>query len=134
MINQQKTLQSQLSAKQKLLIETENDEKKYQQLLDIARAEFEAIQNVLAGGGNETQVGGVSEGQTIAALIEGSSCNSNGTHLHFSVTQNGETKNPFSYLRSIDHETVPDRTVEVETVTHLVRAEIGLGQLMARLI
>lgn len=104
MINQQKNLLNQQSAKQKLLVETENDEKKYQQLLDVARAEFEAIQNVLAGGGNETEVGDVSEGQYIAAIIEGSSCNSNGSHLHFSVVEDGNSKNPFSYLQNVDHE------------------------------
>ena len=42
--------------------------------------------------------GHVSEGQKIATMLQGRTCNSSGTHLHFMVSQNSDTHNPFSYL------------------------------------
>lgn len=104
MIGQKQRLSDQQAAKKKILIETENDERKYQELLARARAEFEAIQNVLAGGGDETEVGDINEGDVIASIIQGTSCNSNGSHLHFSVKEGDSTKNPFEFLKSVDHE------------------------------
>lgn len=102
---QQKELDSQKSAKANLLTVTKNDEKKYQQLLAAARAELEAIQAIVAGRGVETKAGHVSEGQRIASVIQGPSCNSNGGHLHFIVSESGQTKNPFGYLKSgVDYE------------------------------
>lgn len=103
LVAQKSTLSQQKATKAKLLEQTNNDEKKYQQLLAVARAEFEAIQNVLAGGGNETEVGDVSEGQQIATIIPTSSCNSDGPHLHFTITKGDSIENPFSYLKSTDH-------------------------------
>ncbi len=89
--------------KEDLLKATQNDERKYQQLLARARAEYEAILGIVAGKGTETEVGKVSEGQRVATMITGASCNSSGTHLHFMITKNGNTENPFSYLKDIDH-------------------------------
>lgn len=102
---QREVLGAQKTAKANLLVLTRNDEKRYQELLAIARAEFEAIQAIIAGKGEEVEVGGVSEGQTIATVIGGPSCNSSGPHLHFIVSENGSTHNPFNYLNSgIDYE------------------------------
>jgi peptidoglycan hydrolase CwlO-like protein len=92
-------LGAQKSAKANLLEQTRNDEKKYQSLLASARSEFEAIQAIIAGKGSEEEVGKVSQGQRIASVIQGASCNSSGEHLHFIVGQKGNTQNPFSYLR-----------------------------------
>ncbi len=103
---QKKNLDNQKAAKAYFLAATKNDEKKYQQLLAQARAEYEAIQAIIAGRGTETEVGNVNEGQKIATIIQGASCNSGGTHLHFIVRkQNNSTENPFNYLRGgIDFE------------------------------
>lgn len=113
-LERQKTiLDSQKKAKAELLSLTKNDERRYQELLAAARAEFEAIQAVIAGKGDETQVGSVSEGQRIASIIgwgswragtDSRSCNSSGAHLHFIISQNGNTQNPFNYLGGIDYE------------------------------
>ncbi len=89
--------------RQDLLNVTKNDEQKYQQLLAQARAEHQAILGIVAGKGTETEVGKVSEGQRVATMITGASCNSSGTHLHFMVTKNGNTENPFNYLKGIEH-------------------------------
>jgi len=91
-------LAQQKADKERLLEITKNNEKRFQALLAQARAELIAIRGILAGQGKEVEVGGVSEGQKIATLIEGDSCNSSGTHLHFMVSQNSDTHNPFSYL------------------------------------
>jgi peptidoglycan hydrolase CwlO-like protein len=101
---QQTVLGAQKSAKAFLLEQTRNDEKKYQELLSQARAEYEAIQAIIAGKGDETEVGKVNQGQRIASIIQGPSCNSSGAHLHFIISQNGNTQNPFSYLKGIDFE------------------------------
>lgn len=89
--------------KKRLLDETKGQEQNYQRLLANARAEYEAIQNITAGKGIESEVRTVSQGERIASVISGPSCNSGGTHLHFIVSQNGSTHNPFSYLKPIDH-------------------------------
>jgi peptidoglycan hydrolase CwlO-like protein len=103
--SQRLVLGTQKSAKANLLEQTKNDEKKFQQLLASARAEFEAIQAILAGRGDEEEVGKVSQGEKIASVITGPSCNSSGEHLHFVIGQGGNTQNPFNYLRSgIDFE------------------------------
>jgi peptidoglycan hydrolase CwlO-like protein len=97
---QKVSLSSQKNAKASLLQQTKNDEKRYQSLLAAARSELEAIQAIIAGKGVETQVRHVSEGERVASIINGASCNSSGTHLHFIVAQNRIVQNPFSYLRS----------------------------------
>jgi len=97
---QKASLSSQMNAKAKLLEQTKNDEKKYQSLIAAAKSELEAIQAIIAGKGVEEMVGHVSEGEKIASLIEGASCNSSGTHLHFIVADSQVAQNPFSFLRS----------------------------------
>lgn len=96
---QNNILNSQKAAKANLLQITRNDEKRYQQLLSAARAEFEAIQAIIAGQGEETEVGKVSQGEKIASIIDGPSCNSSGSHVHFIVRQGSSTNSPFSYLK-----------------------------------
>ena len=55
--NQKAVLGVQKAAKASLLEQTKNDENKYQQLLLAAKAEFEAIQAIIAGKGDEEEVG-----------------------------------------------------------------------------
>lgn len=95
---QRQNLASQKNAKAYLLEVTKNDEKKYQNLLSAARAEFEAIQAILAGKGTEEEVGKVGEGEKIASIIQGSSCNSSGSHLHFMMREGTTALNPFAHL------------------------------------
>jgi len=94
------TKANQKAAKDNLLKLTKNDEKRYQSLLAAARSELEAIQAIIAGKGQETQIGSVGQGQRIASIIQGASCNSSGQHLHFIVSQGGAVQNPFNYLKS----------------------------------
>lgn len=98
--SQKIVLAQQKADKENLLKITQNNEKRFQTLLAQARAELVAIRGILAGAGREIESGHVSEGQKIASLISGSSCNSSGTHLHFMVSQNSDTHNPFSYLNN----------------------------------
>jgi len=93
------TLDQQKKAKELLLKENQNSERRYQQLINQAIAEQIAIKGILAGQGSCSEVTDVSEGQRIASLIQGSSCNSSGTHLHFMVVQDNNTQNPFNYLK-----------------------------------
>ncbi|HZJ18618.1 MAG TPA: hypothetical protein VFD45_03315 [Patescibacteria group bacterium] len=90
--------------KQRLLEDTKGSEVNYQRLLAQARAEYEAIQGIVSGLGQEVESGPVGEGQAIANVISAPSCNSGGAHLHFIVTQNGSNQNPFNYLSSIASE------------------------------
>lgn len=101
--NQNATLLQQKRAKTDLLEQTKNNEQVYQQLLNNARQEYQAILGILAGKGVETEVGHVNEGQQIASIIQGPSCNSSNSHLHFMVSEDGNAKNPFSYLKNIDN-------------------------------
>jgi len=101
---QNNVLGVQKSAKADLLAVTKNDEKKYQSLLAQARAEYEAIVAITAGKGIEEEVGHVNQGDRIASVIQGSSCNSSGSHLHFIVSDDNTTFNPFSYLKPVGHE------------------------------
>lgn len=97
---QKASLDSQKLAKANLLSQTKNDEKRYQQLLAAARSEFEAIQAIISGRGDEERVGPVAQGSRIASIIQGPSCNSSGQHLHFIVKDGANVQNPFSYLKS----------------------------------
>ncbi|KKQ25214.1 MAG: hypothetical protein US62_C0004G0014 [Candidatus Woesebacteria bacterium GW2011_GWA1_37_8] len=102
---QRANLASQKNAKASLLTQTKNDEKKYQQLLASAKSEFEAIQAIISGRGEEEKVGPVSAGARIASIIDGPSCNSSGRHTHFIVKDGANVQNPFSYLKpGIDFE------------------------------
>ena len=102
--DQKKVLENDKKAKNKLLAETQNNEAKYRSLLNQTRAELDAIEAVIAGNGQETRVGDVKSGDKIASVIEGESCNSSGTHLHFMVKINNLVQNPFSYLKPIAHQ------------------------------
>ena len=114
LLGQKKDLDSQQAEKQKILVITLNDERKFQSLLSQAKAELIAIESIIAGKGDETEVKDVSAGEVIAKVISGPSCNSGGEHLHFIVSKiitdpapgqpNGSPQNPFSYLKSIDYE------------------------------
>lgn len=105
-LNTQKAeLDIQKRGKANLLAVTKNDEARYQQLLEQARAEYEAIQAIIAGSGDEEEAGRVNVGDRIATVIQGASCNSSGAHLHFIVSQGGNSLNPFSYLKpGMEHE------------------------------
>lgn len=99
---QQTDLSSQQRSKNDLLVQTKNDEARYQSLLSQARSELEAINAIIAGNGNEKEVRDVSQGEVIASVINQPSCNSSGAHLHFIISDNSLTKNPFDYLKPID--------------------------------
>lgn len=102
---QKKELDRQKVAKAYLLQVTRSDERRYQQLLAQVRAEFEAIQAIIAGRGDETEAGTVNEGQRIASIIQGASCSSSGSHIHFIVSQGGNTQSPFGHLSGgVDYE------------------------------
>ena len=103
LISQKTTQDKQKKEKQFLLQTTNNDQKRYQELLDKATAELIAIQAIIAGYGNETEVREVNEGEKIAAIMtEGPNllaC-STGAHLHYEVDKDGVPQNPFSLLQS----------------------------------
>lgn len=101
---QQRDLLAQQNSKRRLLEETRNSEKVFQAKLAQAQAEYEAIQSILAGKGTETEVGEVKEGDKIATVIQGASCNSSNSHVHFIVSKDGVAQNPFSFLGGIDHQ------------------------------
>src|SRR5690606_17814828 len=86
--------------KQQLLELTRNDERKFQRELSQKMAELEAIQSIIAGKGNETEVGKVKVGETIAKVIPGPSTCSSGAHLHLEVVVNKTHRNPADYLSS----------------------------------
>lgn len=85
--------------KANLLAVTRNDERRYQQLLESARAELA----VVLGQGKETYLRDVSEGETIGRVIPSASGCSSGQHLHFEVHQGGSIKNPDQFLKPISY-------------------------------
>ena len=96
LIVQKNDLNSQTREKQILLGETQNDERKYQELLNQALAEFGAIQNAFASG---VKVGPVKKGDPIAILGNtGYPYCSTGPHLHFEVRINNNWVNTENYL------------------------------------
>lgn len=100
--SQKKLLAQQKTDKENLLASTQNNELRYQQLLAASQAEIEAIQGIIAGRGQETEVGKIAQGTNIATIITGASACSTGTHLHFEIREGSEVKNPFSNLRNIN--------------------------------
>ncbi len=102
--NQTIVLQQQRLNKESLLSITKNDETKFQQLLSQAKNEYESIQAIISHRGSEGEGIEVKKGEAIASIISGSSCNSSGSHLHFTVVENGNTINPFSKLKPIDYD------------------------------
>jgi len=103
LVRQQSDLSAQRRSQQEFLNITENKEVKYQELLGRIRSELEAINAIIAGNGNEKEVRDVSQGEVIANVINQPSCNSSGAHLHFIISDNSITKNPFDYLKPIDN-------------------------------
>jgi len=99
--SQRLALKNQQIQKQRLLVDTNNDEIAYQTLLAQAQAEYSAIQGIISGAGTETKIGDVKKGEVIANLLSGSSCNSGGSHTHFIVKENGVVMNPFNYLKTV---------------------------------
>ena len=101
---QQDQLTAEQNTQKSLLDQTNNDEKQFQELLSRAKAEYESIQAIIRGNGEEVEVGQVKNQDKIATMIPGASCNSSGQHLHFTLADaDGNPKNPFDYLRSVDH-------------------------------
>lgn len=98
LLNQQK------ADKEKLLVVSQNNTLKYQQILAVTRAELEAIQKIIAGQGEEREIGRVNQGEAIARIIAGPSACSTGTHLHFQITEDNNIRNPFAYLKNINLE------------------------------
>lgn len=74
---------------------TRNDERKYQELLARARAEYA----VSLGLGQEIFMREVKEGDVIGNVISTSSGCSSGQHLHFEVHKNGNIEDPNNYLK-----------------------------------
>lgn len=99
---QRQGLTKQRSEQQFLLQQTKNDEARYQRELEKTLAELEAIQSIIAGRGNESEVKDVQQGDQIASVIVGASACSTGSHLHFEVVKDGSHRDPAGYLKSID--------------------------------
>lgn len=98
LIAQKDELNYQRSQKQILLKDTQNDETKYQQLLQQALAEFNAIQKAIATG---SKVGPVKKGDPIALVGNtGAPYCSTGPHLHFEVRKDNSWVNAESYVSS----------------------------------
>lgn len=95
---QKKSLNSQKAAKNALLSQTQNDEKKYQSLLNQALAEKAAIEKALANG---VKVGPVKAGDPIGLVgNSGYPGCSSGKHLHFEVRKNNVWTDPSPYLQN----------------------------------
>lgn len=93
---QKAELNSQSAERKKLLDETKQDEKKYQQLLAQAFAEKAAIEKALVSGVN---AGPVKKGDAIALVgNSGYPGCSTGKHLHFEVRKNDAWTDPGPYL------------------------------------
>lgn len=95
---QKAELDKQKKAKNALLQQTKNDEKKYQELLAQALAEKAAIEAALVSG---VQVGPVNQGDPIGLVGNSGypSC-STGKHLHFEIRKDGTWTDPVPYLQN----------------------------------
>lgn len=91
-------LKNQVSQKNALLEQTKSDEKKYQQLLSQALAEFQAVNKAIETG---QKVGEVKKSDPIALIGNtGYPHCSTGAHLHFEVRKGGTWTDPGAYLGS----------------------------------
>lgn len=90
-----------LKDEKKVLLEaTENDEAKYQQQLKQAKAELEAIENIVSSV-NFTNGTKIKKGAVIALMGNSGYPNcSSGAHLHYEIRKNGVPINPANYLKS----------------------------------
>jgi len=98
---QQAQLQQQRNDQQYLLQATKNNESRYQNELAKTLQELQAIQSIIAGQGNELEVGDIAKGETIASIISGASACSTGSHLHFEVAKDNSNLNPAGYLKQV---------------------------------
>ena len=93
-------LESRQREKEEILKQTENDEEKYQELLNQAIAERNAMQGIVSGIDfkNGTKV---EKGDIIAVMgsYEDQPYCSTGSHLHFEVRKNGSVVNAEKYLK-----------------------------------
>ena len=98
-LQKQKTnLDVQKKAKNSLLLQTKNDEIKYQDLLSQAFAEKAAIERALVSG---VKVGPVNQGDPIGLVgNSGYPGCSTGKHLHFEVRRSGQWVDPGGYLQN----------------------------------
>lgn len=102
-LKKQKTdLATQQAGKKLLLEQTQNDERKYQQLIAEAIAELGAIRAIIGGKGTEIEVKQVNNGENIASIYSGDSVCSSGTHLHLETVKNQQQENPSNYLKTTD--------------------------------
>ncbi|KKP93976.1 MAG: peptidase M23B [Parcubacteria group bacterium GW2011_GWA1_36_12] len=91
------SLDAQRKDKEAFLSVTKNDEARFQRLLTQAQAE----RAIVFGGGTETFIRGVSQGDSIGSIASHSvspGC-STGAHLHFEVQKNGSLQNPNDFLQ-----------------------------------
>lgn len=98
---QQNIFSQQKKEQQYLLNETKNNETRYQQELAKTLNELAAIQSIIAGQGDESEVREVKNGETIASIIAGPSACSTGTHLHFEVVKDEKHRDPAGYLKNV---------------------------------
>ncbi len=95
-------LAQQQKDKAKLLEISKNNEQAYQQELQRALIEYDAIQQAISSTGNDMKVGEVKRGEKIASIIPGPSTCSTGGHLHFEVVKQKQTVNPAGVLKQVD--------------------------------
>ncbi len=89
-------LSNQMTQKAVLLEQTKSDEKKYQQLLSQAMAEFQAIEQATITG---QKIGKVKKGDAIALVGNtGYPYCSTGAHLHLEVRKKGSWIDPGGYI------------------------------------
>ncbi|MEP7167441.1 MAG: hypothetical protein ABI758_05680 [Candidatus Woesebacteria bacterium] len=96
------TLAQQQKDKAKLLEISKNNEQSYQQELQRALIEYDAIQQAISSTGNDMKVGEVKRGEKIASIIPGPSTCSTGGHVHFEVVKQKQTVNPAEFLKQVD--------------------------------